>query len=228
MAEDNDARVADAQEVEQISWYHSIDLGNGIVTNGRKDFSTCLAEADVVFDHDVSGKSVLDIGAWSGFFSFEADRRGAAEVLSTDSFAWEQLGGRPGFDYARSVLAPGIKDQFIDIMDLSSEKVGQFDVVLFLGVLYHMRHPMLALEIVSEVCKEHLVVETHMGCTHLDYPAAEFYPTDELGSDPSNWWGMNEPAIIGMLKSNGFETVEYVPHPIANWAPTRGFFHAFK
>ena len=215
-------------KVDGLAWYHSVDFGNGIVSNGRKDHKTCVAEVDVVFKHDISGKSVLDIGAWSGLFSFEASKRGASRVLSTDSFAWQKLGGKPGYDFAKKIIAPDVEELEVDIMDISADDIGHFEVVLFLGVLYHMRHPLLALDKVSSVCSEHLIIETHMGCNHLSYPAAEFYPKDELGDDPSNWWGFNRPAIVGMLEDVGFSKVEFVQHPISPWSETRGFFHAFR
>ena len=218
----------EALKLEDYSWYHSIDFGNGIISKGRKDHKCCVAEAETVFRYGVAGKSVIDIGAWSGFFSFEADRRGASRVLSTDSHAWQNENGRPAFDYARSILAPNIEDMEIDIMNISPDKTGKFDVVLFLGVLYHMRHPFLALENAASVCDEQLIIETHLGCSHLDFPAAEFYPRDELGNDPSNWWGLNKPAIIGMLENLGFSKIEYFPHPISTWSENRGILKTVR
>ena len=78
------------REVNGIQWWHSIDLGNGIVTPGPDPTPARLRE--IQMPDDLSGLSVLDIGAWDGFFSFEAERRGAARVLATDSFCWGQGG----------------------------------------------------------------------------------------------------------------------------------------
>ncbi|HEY7441177.1 MAG TPA: hypothetical protein VH701_02065, partial [Vicinamibacterales bacterium] len=78
------------REVSGIKWWHTIDLGNGIVTPGLDPTPARLPE--IQLPDDLSGLSVLDIGAWDGFFSFEAERRGARRVLATDSFCWGQGG----------------------------------------------------------------------------------------------------------------------------------------
>jgi tRNA (mo5U34)-methyltransferase len=102
---------------------------------------------------DLSGKAVLDIGAWDGFFSFEAERRGASRVLATDSFCWDGggWGSKAGFELARHALKSHVEDKWIVVEDLSPETVGVFDVVFFLDVLYHMRHTLLVLERVASV-----------------------------------------------------------------------------
>src|SRR4249920_1793425 len=89
-----------------INWFHSLTLPGGENTAGVKSAEVLGVEADVVFRHGVTGKSVLDIGAWDGFFSFEAERRGAARVLATDHFCWsgEGWGTKAGFDYAHGRL----------------------------------------------------------------------------------------------------------------------------
>ena len=75
-----------------IGWFHSLSLPGGETTVGEKAAAVLGAEAAVVFKHGVAGKRVLDIGAWDGFFSFEAERRGAAQVLATDHFCWSGAG----------------------------------------------------------------------------------------------------------------------------------------
>ena len=108
---------------------------------------------------DLSGRSVLDVGAWDGFFSFEAERRGAARVVAADCFAWqgENWSDKSGFELARRALNSGVEDVDIDVMDLGPHQVGTFDLVLFLGVLYHMRHPLLALERLASVTRDQLM-----------------------------------------------------------------------
>jgi tRNA (mo5U34)-methyltransferase len=97
----------------------------------------------------------------------------------------------------------------IDVMELSPERVGTFDVVLLLGVLYHMRHPLLALERAASVTRELLIVETATDLMWLPRPAAAFYPTDELGlADPGNWWAPNIAGLVGLLRAAGFAEVE--------------------
>ncbi|MBI3117610.1 MAG: methyltransferase type 11, partial [Candidatus Hydrogenedentes bacterium] len=74
--------------IENIRWFHSMDLGSGQVTRGLKPREVLGMEAEIIFRYPLAGKTVLDVGAWDGFFSFEAERRGAARVLATDHFCW--------------------------------------------------------------------------------------------------------------------------------------------
>src|SRR5204862_763819 len=125
-----------------IRWWHSIDLGHGIVTRGV-DAAQAERLSRLHLPSSLSGRSVLDIGAWDGFFSFEAERRGAARVVATDYYAWHGLGwgtgnGKAGFELARQTLRSRVEDVDIDVMELTPERIGTFDVVLFLGVLYHV------------------------------------------------------------------------------------------
>src|SRR5271156_626967 len=108
------SRVADFQ------WHHSINLGGGVITPGNKSLSTCVGEASLIFDRvDLGGRTVLDIGAWNGFFSFEAKRRGPSRVLATDSYCWShpQIRGRETFDIARSALGIDVDAREIDVTD---------------------------------------------------------------------------------------------------------------
>lgn len=209
--------------VAEIRWYHTIDLGQGIVTPGV--FRTRDTLERLHLPSDFAGLSVLDIGAWDGFYSFEAERRGAARVLATDHFCWSGpgWGSKAGFELARRALGSRVEDLDIDVLDLSPERVGTFDVVLFLGVLYHMRHPLLALERVASVTGRYLVLETAVDMLWTKRPALAFYPSAELDRDPTNWFGPNVPAIIGLLRAVGFRSVEVVsktslPHRIARAA----------
>lgn len=200
--------------VAEIQWFHSIDLGNGIITPGMyKDPQRKLIELG--FPDNMEGKTVLDVGAWDGFFSFEAERRGAARVLATDSFCWneESWGSKKGFLLAREALQSRVEDKTIDVMDLSPELVGTFDVVLFLGVLYHLRHPLLALEVIASVTRDLLILETETDLVDLRLPAMAYYPDKELNNDPTNWWAPNPAALCAMLKTVGFRRTEIVHHP---------------
>lgn len=77
-------------------------------------------------------------------------------------------------------------------------------MVLLIGVLYHLRHPLLGLERVRALTRELLIVETHLDLPGVRRPAAAFYPGRELVGDPYNWWGPNPKAVEGMLRAAGF------------------------
>jgi tRNA (mo5U34)-methyltransferase len=203
-------KIDQKNEIDNIQWWHRIDLGNGIVTPGIDNSAEKLKKLKM--PDDLSGLSVLDIGAWDGFFSFEAERRGANRVLATDWFCWggPGWGTKDGFNFARRILDSNVEDMEIDVLQLSPETVGTFDLVLFLGVLYHMRHPLLALEHVFSVTKDHLILETHVDLMWCDRPAMVFYPGDECSEEPTNWWGPNPLAVEAMLRDVGFKTVEVV------------------
>jgi tRNA (mo5U34)-methyltransferase len=198
-------------QVQEIEWYHSITLPDGIVTPGVNNTPVALARLDL--PASFSGKSVLDIGAWDGFYSFEAARRGASRVVASDSFVWEGRWGQRGFNLARSQLGLEsiVEDRKVDVMDLPGVLGDEtFDVVFFLGVLYHLRDPIGALERVATVTKDLLVLETETAVNYLPFPAARLWPNDELAGDDTNWWSVNARALIATLRSLGFIDVRTV------------------
>lgn len=198
------------KDIEKIKWFHTINLGNGIITKGLDKSQKKLEMIKI--PRDLKGKTVLDIGAWDGFFSFAAEKRGAKTVLATDDFCWngEGWGTKDGFNLVRKITQSKVKDKEVGVMDLSPKKVGTFDLVLFLGVLYHMRHPLLALEKVASVTKDQLILETFVNITFSKKPLIEFYPNAELDGDSTNWSGPNEEAVVAMLKTVGFKKIEIV------------------
>ena len=109
---------------------------------------------------------------------------------------------------------------------MTPDRVGQFDVVLFLGVFYHLVDPIQALQNLATLTKEVAVVESHMDLGNFDRPAMVFYPGAELNNDPTNWWGPNRLCMEALLTLVGFSRIEYQPHPIVGAA--RGIFHAYK
>jgi tRNA (mo5U34)-methyltransferase len=201
--------------VSRQGWFHTIDLGHGIVTPGRDDSVRKLRR--IRLPADLRGKSVLDLGAWDGFFSFEAERRGADRVVALDGPAWREpawgpdgFGTKAGFQLARRALGSCVEDRELDLDEIRPETVGYFDVVLFLGVLYHLKHPWLALERVAGVCDGLLVVETHADFLDVARPALALYPGDEVDGDASNWFGPNVPALAAMLRHEGFTRLDVV------------------
>jgi tRNA (mo5U34)-methyltransferase len=213
---------------EAIRWYHTIDLGRGIVTRGVDATAHRLRRLSL--PASLAGLTVLDIGAWDGFFSFEAERRGAARVLATDFYSWRAgWGSRKGFDLAREALGSRVEDLEIDVLDLSPDRVGTFDVVFFLGVLYHLPNPLLALERVASVTRGLLIVETVVDLVGFSRPAAAFYPGRELNDDPTNWWGPNEAAVHAWLGTSGFDVVRTVTAlPRAPYRAARAVWHVLR
>lgn len=236
-------------------WWHSIDLGGGVVTPGNMaalaglDGRTCMQQAiDVLRLPDLAGKTVLDIGAWDGFYSFEAERRGASRVVALDHYVWsidweaagrsgstasphqrreawqpEQLPGKRGFDLAHRELASSVEAVVDDFMTMDLESLGRFDVVLFLGVLYHLHNPFAAIQRLIEVTDGVVVIESEaVAFPGLEHRAlCEFFESDELSGDATNWWAPNMLALTGMCRAAGFEHVEVVvgPPPAVAEAP---------
>jgi tRNA (mo5U34)-methyltransferase len=195
------------EEVDQLPWYHVMELPGGVVTPGVDDPRDRLDLLGI--PDDLSGKSVLDIGAWDGFFSFECERRGAARVVAADWFAWHEAarGSKRSFELARTALGSRVEDVEIRVEELTPDRLETFDLVLFVGVLYHLRDPVGALEAVASVTNGQLILETHVDLSLSRRPAAAFYPGRELRGDHTNWWGPNAAAVEGMLRGVGFTDV---------------------
>lgn len=111
------------KQAEAIKWFHAMDLGNGVQTKGIYDPQSRLPLLGL--PEDLTGKCVLDIGAWDGFYSFECERRGAESVLATDSFCWsgDGWGTKDGFERARQALNSKVQDMEVDVLDITREKL---------------------------------------------------------------------------------------------------------
>lgn len=202
-----------ADRVERIRWYHQMELpgpAGRVVTKGVFNPVRSLSTLDL--PSSLTGKRVLDVGAWDGFYSFECARRGAQQVLATDSFSWNGSGWgtQDGFILARQALGleQVVDGEVVDVMDLAPEKVGgPFDLVLLLGVVYHLTDAIKALERVAGCCSGLLILETETALNWLPYPAARIHPRDELNNDASNWYQYNIGALRGLLARVGFGEV---------------------
>jgi len=172
-------------ELAQKGWWHSFELPDGRVIEGVSTLAALkLRLAQFPIPEDLSGKRVLDIGAWDGWFSFEMERRGA-EVTSIDCWDNER------FRYIHRALGSKIDYRVLDFYELLPAKIGTFDIVLFQGVLYHLKHPLLALERVCALTKELAAVESFVitgskGNPVPKHPVMEFYETDEFGGQFDN------------------------------------------
>src|SRR2546425_4616709 len=105
--------------VQRIRWWHRIDLGNGIITPGHRDVVEHASR--IMMPQDLRGLTVLDVGAFDGGFSFEAELRGASRVVALDSFAWDRNGpwSKAGFELARAALHSHVEDVEMEVLDIS-------------------------------------------------------------------------------------------------------------
>ncbi|HEX2186325.1 MAG TPA: TIGR04290 family methyltransferase, partial [Chloroflexota bacterium] len=172
---------------------------------------------------DMTGKSVLDIGCNAGFYSMEMKRRGAARVVGIDS---DEL------YLAQARFAAEVNGLDIEYRNLSVYDVGRlgekFDFVIFMGVLYHLRHPLLALDLLHEHVVGDLLLFQSMqrGATEVERPDANhhfwetglfdrpgwpklFFVEHRYADDPTNWWIPNAACAEAMLRSAGFEVVAH-------------------
>ena len=230
-------------------WYHSIELAPGIATPGRNTVEYWQSELANLQLPDLHGKSVLDIGAYDGFFSFAVERLGAARIAALDHYVWytdmaeymkdwreskrtgaplppphesrhwrpEELPGRRPFDAARAMLGSKVEPVVGDFMTMDLKRLGRFDVVLFLGVLYHLEEPLRAMRRVASVTAPGglAVIETEaIEVPGLEHKAIwEFFPGRELNNDPTNWWVPNAKALEGLCRAAGFVEVNLKTTP---------------
>ncbi len=184
-------------------WYHRFEFSPGLTTPGTNDSATALALLQL--PEDLSGLRVLDIGARDGFFSFECERRGAAEVVPIDYIPAEQT----GFPVAKEILGSKLDLIHDNVYNLTPAKYGRFDVILFLGVMYHLPDPMRCLDILHDMMNlnatlymETVVIDENLPAELSNRPLMEFYPGSSKGGDHSNYWGMTEQCARAMLLEN--------------------------
>ncbi len=192
----------------QTGWWHSFDLPDGTHIPG-----VCLIDGlkkrigKFPIPQDLRGKRALDIGTWDGWFAFELERRGA-EVVATD--VWHN----PRFIEMRERLGSRVRYERLNVYDMSPERLGKFDIVLFFGVLYHLKHPLLALEKVCELTTEMAAIDS-FALRNQHFPGAddkailEFYENDEMGGQTDNWVGPSVKAIEAMCRTAGFPRAEF-------------------
>lgn len=223
-----------ANKAKEYYWYHCIDLGQGIITDGTYDMSPVIDSYG--FPEDMSGMSVLDVGRASGYFSFEFEKRGAT-VVATDIesfFDWDFVGGDKtkqarikeatdekqfsekhiygAFDFAHRVKNSKVEKKFVNIYDLSPEIFGGriFDIVFCGSVTSHLRDPILALEKLYSVTKGKCIISAPW----FEIERSENLPLMSLvgtvDSDRRSWWVVNEKCIIEMLKCANFNTIDIV------------------
>lgn len=205
---------------EHGRWWHEIELAPGIVTPGDDSNRMKLPILDALgLPRDLRGKRALDIGTSDGYFAFELERRGAS-VVAID-FVPETY---TGFSTARRILGSNVEYRMDNVYNLTPQSYGAFDVVLFLGVLYHLRKPLGALDAIRSVMKEGaavfiatMLIDEHFllpdgSTTTLDavnpllknVPLWQFYPGDSLNGDYTNVFAPNRRALESALQEAQF------------------------
>ena len=185
----------------ELGWYHSIERPDGSVIPGLLTLDQLRTRISrFPLPQDLRGKRVLDIGTWDGWFSFEMERRGAT-VVAVDSARQET------FFEARRLLNSKVEYIVEDVCHLSPRDLGYFDIVLFFGVLYHLKHPLLALERLCELCTDTLCMDTLVidePPTPEARPILEFYEGTELGGQYDNWCAPNTSCLLAFTRTAGF------------------------
>ncbi|WP_051670416.1 methyltransferase domain-containing protein [Bryobacter aggregatus] len=192
------------KKLNRLGWYHSIELPDGSLIEGLQSIDQ-LKHRIAQFDlpERMDGLRVLDIGAWDGWFTFEMERRGAT-VTAID------LVENPRFLEARSLLGSKAEYLTMGVYDLDPAKIGRFDIVLFFGVLYHLKHPLLGLEKVCSVATGTVCVESFVsddGSEPNRPPVMEFYEGTELCGQFDNWAGPNTSCLLAFCRTAGLVDV---------------------
>jgi tRNA (mo5U34)-methyltransferase len=193
-----------AGQVQARFRYHSIDLPDGSVLPGLQSVDHLRWRLGLFgLPNDLRGKRVLDIGAWDGWFSFECERRGA-EVVAVDCVALDT------FLEAKRLIGSRVEYLTLDVNELSARRLGRFDIVLFFGVLYHLRHPLLGLEKAVELSTGIALIESFViAPEHRQHPAVmEYYERAELGGQIDNWCGPSPECLLSFCRSAGFAQAE--------------------
>jgi tRNA (mo5U34)-methyltransferase len=191
-------------------WHQRFELAPGIFSPGANDVDWLLHTAGVPVD--LNGASVLDIGTTNGGAAFTLERRGASRVVATDIVDPMHF----GFEAIHSALNSKVEFRRLSVYELSHSIQEQFDFVVFWGVLYHLRHPLLALDNVRAATRQTAYVETAICDAELPEQTktalSRFYQLDQLGGDSSNWFAPNLSALIDWCRSSGLE-----PTAVSSW-----------
>jgi 2-polyprenyl-3-methyl-5-hydroxy-6-metoxy-1,4-benzoquinol methylase len=161
MPEGNAEQKAILQRISEVEWYHSIDLGHGVITPGLFDHRPLLSHYHL--PENLSDKRVLDVATYDGFWAFEFEKRGPSEVVAMDIQTWNEIDIPPhiragasremldketgaGFNIARDILGSNVQRKIMNVYDLAPEWMGKFDVVFCSDLLLHLMNPMKALQ----------------------------------------------------------------------------------
>lgn len=202
-------------------WHQRFELVPGIYTPGGNDIEYLMNAVGV--PADLTGRRVLDVGTANAGAAFIAERRGAERVVAVDIFPSDWFGVDSLIDFLDSKVA------FVrgSVYDLPRIVADDFDLVFLFGVLYHLRHPLLALDALRAVATGEVFVETAVADHELGSAAGEplvrFYPGDELAGDSSNWFAPTVRALREWSVTSGYEVLSSNAWP--EEAPQRASVH---
>jgi tRNA (mo5U34)-methyltransferase len=212
----NSAALAD--EVKNYGWYHTLDLGGGVVTQGMFDHRPVAHK--YLIPADLSGMRCLDVGTMDGFWAFEMERRGAAEVMAVDLDDPNRLDWPASlrektvktldetkerrFNLAKEALDSKVERVLRSVYELDTD-LGLFDFVFCGDLLVHLKDPITAVEKIRKVCRGSAVICTPIVRFRFGRrrPIAEFD-----GIDQFNWWVLSEEAMARLIRAAGFARVE--------------------
>jgi len=233
-----------AREVERYPWYHTLELGDGVVTNGMFDHRPVLDHYPI--PSDLSGQRCLDVATMDGYWAFEMERRGAASVTALDLESPDDLDWpaalRPHhektmdetkaerFELARSALGSNVERVLLSAYDLSPE-IGEFDFVFCGDLLLHLKDPITPVENIRSVCTGSAVIANVI----TKFRFNERKPMAVLdGIDTFSWWTTNLAGLERIVRAAGFARVE-VGEPFelpfaeakSQWRGLRGVVRAY-
>ena len=221
LPQETSAQRSIVERVSQRQWYHTIDLGNGILTPGFYDHTPALDHFPL--PRDLSGKRCLDVASFDGFWAFEMERRGATEVVALDIGSWADLDLPPyykpqllervgtevstgrGFKLAAEVLKSRVERRICNIYDLSPEVFGQFDIVFCSDILIHITNPLRAIQNIYAVTKgEAIFMEPYLpGSVEQDAVAVLYANLEDC-----HWWAFGKGYLAKAARASGFSFTE--------------------
>ena len=182
-------------------WHHRFEIYPGVCTPGTYEPAIVLNLIDL--PPDLSGKTVLDVGVSDGFFARELHLRGAA-VTCVDYRAKSAH----GFHVMEKLLGFEFPYHQANVLELDPVKLGTFDYVLFLGVLYHLPDMMAGLVKMRRLCHEAMFLESYTEEFGVEMPLARYFAGATLGEDLTNFWAPNEQCLRAMLHDAGFDVAQ--------------------
>jgi SAM-dependent methyltransferase len=227
-----------AEEIAHYSWYHTIDLDNGLVTPGDYDYRESLTHYQL--PANLAGRSVLDVGSATGFFAFEMEKRGG-QVVSVELpslAAWDMVSRERDrivqglierchatdanqayhrlldgpFQFCHRLLKSDVRRHYSTIYNLTTASLGRdgFDLIFLADVFSHLQAPLPALDVLGNLCHDRLILACDLVGDAEGRPILQYVADPVGGIANRSWWMANFTAVEQMLRTVGFRNVEIV------------------